>query len=104
MSKLHKRIFLILLVACCSQHVVFAQVNSEDIALAEDRTEDNFYESLKQKAIENYDKAIIALEKCITSDNANPVFYHELGKNYLALKQFPQAATAFQKAENTLKH
>lgn len=98
MSKLHKRIFLVLLMACCTQQLVFAQENPEDIALADDRTEDNFYESLKQRAIENYDKAIIAIEKCITNDPANPVFYHELGKNYLALKQYPQAEQAFQKA------
>ena len=98
MSKIQKSIFLILLMACCSQQLVFAQENPEDIALANDRTEDNFYESLKQRAIENYDKAIVAVEKCINSDPSNPVFYHELGKNYLALKQYPQAEKAFQKA------
>ena len=82
----------------CSQVLLFAQENPEDIVLAEDKTENNFYESVKLRAIENYDKAIVAIEKCIQSDNTNPVFYHELGKNYLDLKQYPQAEQAFQKA------
>jgi tetratricopeptide (TPR) repeat protein len=98
MSKLKKQFFFILLITLSSQQIVFAQENPEDIALADDKTENNFYEGLKQRAIENYDKAIVAIEKCINSDTTNPVFYHELGKNYLDLKQYPQAEQAFQKA------
>lgn len=98
MSKLKIRMRYSIWLFFCSQVLLFAQENPEDIALADDKTENNFYESVKQRAIENYDKAIVAIEKCIQIDNANPVFYHELGKNYLDLKQYPQAEQAFQKA------
>ena len=98
MSKLKIRMRYTIWLFFCSQVLLFAQENPEDIALAEDKTENNFYESVKQRAIENYDKAIVAIEKCIQIDNTNPVFYHELGKNYLDLKQYPQAEKAFQKA------
>lgn len=35
----------------CSPALVFAQAEPDDIALAEDAFQDNFYESLKQKAL-----------------------------------------------------
>lgn len=90
--------FLFLLVTFGSQQVIYGQINPDDIALVENEVEDNFYEALKQRGIENYDKAIIAVQKCIEKDNKNPVFYHELGKNYLDQKQYAEAENAFKKA------
>ena len=98
MSKLKKIVLVALLITLGNQSILIAQENPEDIALVNDEIEDNFYESLKQRAIENYDKAIIAIQKCILKSENNAVFYHELGKNYLNLKQYPQAQKAFQKA------
>lgn len=98
MSKFKKIVLLLLLITIGNQSNLIAQENPEDIAIANDEIENNFYESLKQRAIENYDKAIIAIQKCILKSGENPVFYHELGKNYLHLKQYPQAEKAFQKA------
>lgn len=98
MSKFRKIILLLFLVALSNQSILFAQENPEDIALTNNEVEDNFYESLKQRAIENYDKAIVSIEKCILKVNNNPVFYHELGKNLLNLKKFPEAEKAFQRA------
>ena len=77
---------------------IFGQINPEDIAVVADELEDNFYEALKQRAIENYDKAIIAIQMCIEKDSTNSVFHHELGKNLLDLKQYPEAENAFKKA------
>jgi tetratricopeptide (TPR) repeat protein len=77
---------------------IYGQINPDDIAVVEDELENSFYEALKQRAIENYDKAIIAIQKCIEKDSANSVFYHELGKNLLDLKQYPEAENAFKKA------
>lgn len=77
---------------------VMAQTEPEDIAMATDEYQDSFYESLKQKGIENYDKAIISLEKCIKLKPNDAVAYFELGKNYLSLKQYGSAQTAFEKA------
>jgi len=78
--------------------VVYAQQEPEDIALANSDFENNFYEALKQKGIENYDKAVQALQKCLTKDANNPVIYSELGKNFLALRNMPEAENAFLKA------
>ena len=76
----------------------FGQVNPEEIDIAASDFEDNFYEALKQKAIENYDKAIVSLEKCLQKEPNNPEIHYQLGVNYLNLKNYAQAESAFQKA------
>ena len=76
----------------------WAQTEPEDIAMVSDEFQDSFYESLLQKGIENYDKAIVALEKCLVSQPNNAAVHFELGKNYLALKQYENAYQSFQKA------
>jgi lipopolysaccharide biosynthesis regulator YciM len=76
----------------------FGQTNPEDIETANNELEENFYEALKQKAIEDHDKAITLLEKCIVKDNKIPEVYYQLGTNYLALKNFIDAEKNFQKA------
>lgn len=78
--------------------VSFAQTEPDSIALAKNEFEDHFFEALKQKGIENYDKAIIEIEKCLSTQPNDPVLHHELGKNLLALKKYPEAQSAFQKA------
>lgn len=77
---------------------VFSQTEPEDIAMVPDDYQDAFYESLKQKGIENYDKAIASLEKCIKLKPNDAVAYFELGKNYFALKEYQNANDAFVKA------
>jgi tetratricopeptide (TPR) repeat protein len=77
---------------------VLAQTEPEDIAMATDEYQDSFYESLKQKGIENYDKAIVSLEKCIKLKPNDAVAYFELGKNYFALKEYSNAQNSFEKA------
>ncbi len=76
---------------------IYAQ-EPDAIALDKNAFEDNFYEALKQKGIENYDKALRSLEKCLADDPDNPIVYHEMGKNYLALMNYPEAEKAFLKA------
>lgn len=77
---------------------VSAQQEPDAIALENNEFQNNFYESLKQKGIENYDKAIQSLYKCLNVQPNNPVLHHELGKNFLALKNYPEAEKSFQKA------
>ena len=81
-----------------SSALVSAQTEPEDIAMATDEYQDSFYESLKQKGIENYDKAIVSLEKCIKLKPNDAVAYFELGKNYLKLKDYQAAQNSFEKA------
>jgi tetratricopeptide (TPR) repeat protein len=94
-----KRILVILFYVLLGNSLsVMAQTEPEDIAMATDEYQDSFYESLKQKGIENYDKAIISLEKCIKLKPNDAVAYFELGKNYLKLKEYQNAQNAFEKA------
>jgi len=76
----------------------FGQINPEEVETANNEFENNFYEALKQKAIENYDKAIVSLEKCLQKEPNNPEIHFQLGVNYLALKSYTDAEASFQKA------
>ena len=82
----------------CIPVSLVAQTEPEDIALASDSFQDSFYESLLQKGIENYDKAITALEKCLKTQPNNATVYFELGKNYLAQKNYESAYNSFEHA------
>lgn len=70
----------------------------DDLGDVEDKFQEYFFEALKQKGIENYQKSADALQKCIIIDDTNPVLYYELGKNYKALKNFGAAEDALKKA------
>ncbi|MFL1894394.1 tetratricopeptide repeat protein [Aquimarina sp. 2-A2] len=74
------------------------EVNVDDLGNVSDEFQELFFEALTQKGIENYEKAIDALEKCIAIDPQVEVLYFELGKNYLALKQYELAKVNFEKA------
>ncbi len=81
----------------------YAQVNfnktpDDDLGNFEDEFQESFYEALKQKGIENYDRSIEALLKCIELDDDVAVLYFELGKNYSKLKNFGDAEKALKKA------
>ena len=77
---------------------LFAQQNPEDIALEENKTEEYFFEALTQRGIENYDKAIIAIKKCLEKEPKNAAFLYELGKNQLDAKNYVAAEIAFKSA------
>jgi tetratricopeptide (TPR) repeat protein len=59
-----------------------------------------FYEAIKQKGIENYDKAIESLEKCVNLQPENATLFFELGKNYLSQKKYKESYENFEKASN----
>ncbi len=75
-----------------------AQTEPEDIAAVTDQFQDHFYEALTQKGIENYDRAITALEKCLKIQPNNPTIYFEIGKNALSRKDYKKAYDSFEKA------
>lgn len=89
----------------CVPHISYAQVDfnklpTDDLGDFEDQFQESFYEALKQKGIENYDRSAQALLKCIALDKSIPVIYFELGKNYNALKNFGAAEEALKEAVN----
>ncbi|RVT80000.1 tetratricopeptide repeat protein [Flavobacterium sufflavum] len=92
---------MIMVVLLCNSALSWGQTEPEEIKLEDNKFKEYFFEALKQKAIENYDKAIVALERCLKIDANNTTIYHELGKNYLALKDYKNAYSSFEKA-NTL--
>lgn len=82
----------------CNSTILLAQTEPEEVASVTDEFQNYFYESLKQKGIENYDKAITALEKCQELQPNDFVVNFELGKNYLFKKEYKKAYDSFQKA------
>ena len=94
------KIFLLafILTATSLVNSAWAQTEPEDIAAVTDEFQDSFYESLRQKGIENYDKAVIALENCLRMQPQNDVVHFELGKNYLFQKNYKKAYESFEKA------
>ncbi|MDY7394605.1 hypothetical protein UMM65_05085 [Aureibaculum sp. 2210JD6-5] len=68
--------------------------------------EQYFFEALQQKAIGNFDKAIMALEKCQNIKSDDKALNFELGKNYFELEKYVEAEAytkrALQKDANNL--
>ena len=99
-----KRYILILLIGILSiSQTFYAQVDfnkrpDDDLGNVEDEFQEYFFEALKQKGIENYDRAVDALQKCLNLNSKLPVIYFELGKNYNKLKNFGAAEDNLKKA------
>lgn len=66
---------------------------SSEVFLEEytDEFQENFFEALKQKGIQNYDRAINLLLECKRLDANNVVINHELAKAYLLDKKYISA-------------
>ena len=78
--------------------VDFNKKPDDDLGNLEDAFQEHFFEALKQKSIENYQRAVDALLKCEKLDDSKTVVYYELGKNYNKLKNFGAAENALKKA------
>ena len=90
--------FFLFLVLLCNSALLLAQTEPESIVPETDKFQDYFYESLKQKGIENYDRAITALEQCLKIKPNDVTVHFEMGKNYLASKDYEHAYNSFEKA------
>ncbi|OIQ31026.1 MAG: hypothetical protein BM564_02095 [Bacteroidetes bacterium MedPE-SWsnd-G2] len=95
-------IVVVILVLLAPSYVM-AQIDynkrpDDDLGNVEDSFQEYFFEALKQKGIENYQRSIDAFEKCIALDDSDPTLYFEIGKNYNKLKNFGAAETALKKA------
>lgn len=95
------RIFIIGILLSSSS--LFAQVDfnitpNDDLGNFEDKFQEAFFEALKQRGIENYDRAISSLLTCLKFDDSKSVIYFELGKNYVQVQNYGAAKEAFQRA------
>ncbi|WP_445453351.1 tetratricopeptide repeat protein [Flavobacterium sp. 25HG05S-40] len=92
-------VYVLFLGMLCVPNSVVAQTEpNNDVVTIDDGFQDIFFEAIKQKSIENYDKAIDALEKGKVIQPDNPIIYFELGKNYFAQKKYKEALSNFEKA------
>lgn len=94
-----KNSIIVLIFALLSNSaLLWSQAELAETKTNADKFQDYFYESLTQKGIENYDKAIVSLQQCLKLEPLNAVVHFELGKNYLAQKDYRNAFASFQKA------
>ncbi len=86
-----------------AQENTITQQESADLFLEaySDDFQEEFFEGLKQKGIENYDKAINHFLKCKAKEPKNSVVSHELAKVYLLDKQYTNAQNYALEALNT---
>jgi tetratricopeptide (TPR) repeat protein len=100
-----KQLYIVVLIIGITliPHSSYAQVDfnkrpDDDLGNVEDEFQEYFFEALKQKGIENYDRAVDAFQKCLNLNSKLPVIYFELGKNYNKLKNFGAAEDNLKKA------
>jgi len=92
-------LFFLFFVLLCNSATLLAQTEPEEIKPVVNKFDDYFYEALLQKGIQNYDKAIVALEECSKLNPNEAIIFFELGKNELALKKYKEAYESFEKAK-----
>ncbi len=90
--------FLLFWVLLCNSVLLMAQTEPESIVLETDKFQEHFYEAIKQKGIENYDLALVELERCLKLKPNEAVIYSEMGKNYFGLKNYEQSYNSYEKA------
>ena len=87
--------FLIALSTYAQESPNIDETQSAELFLEDysDDFQDKFFDALKQKGIENYDRAINLMLQCKQLDENNTVVDHELAQLYLKEKQYPVAET-----------
>lgn len=81
-----------------AQEEVNADTTNE---IVEDEFQEHFYEAMKQRGIENFDRAVTHLLKCKEIAPENLVIDFELGKNYTDLKQYERAVSYLEPIVNS---
>ncbi|KAA3623987.1 MAG: hypothetical protein DWP94_04795 [Flavobacterium sp.] len=102
MIKKHSYLLLLLVVVFHITGSMFAQEEeppTDDLGNVSDAFQENFFEGLKQKGIENYELALTALRKAemvAKGDKENTaVVRFEMGKNFAYLKQYEEAESMY---------
>lgn len=71
-------------------------INIDELGNNTDEFQEVFFKAIAQRAVENLEKAIEELEKCLKLEPKSTAVFYELAKNYIDLKEF-------EKAENYIK-
>lgn len=78
-----------------------AEAPTDDLGDVSDAFQEQFFEALKQKGIENYELALISLEKAEKAAKGDPdqtaVVYFEMAKNLTQLKRYEEAEANYDK-------
>ncbi len=78
------------------------EMAQDELGNVTDAFQEHFFEALKQKSIENYERAIDALVQSLALRPEEAVVYLELGKNYNALGKYSQAAVYLEKGRKAV--
>ncbi len=101
-------VYILILIVCFSlsrkrayaqqplEQTPFADENVDDLGDVSDEFQTAFFEALKQKGIENYERAITNLNTCIALEPERPILYFERGKNHMFLKNYDEAIDDFK--------
>lgn len=94
-KKLHFLFLLIAVIVTAGQVIAQEPEESAEVSLeaVSDEFQEKFFEALKQKGIENYDRAINLFLESKAIDEANPVIDHELAKCYVLNRDYINAQT-----------
>ncbi len=88
-------LWIVLIVSAMAHNAAYAQEEREssEVYLEEytDEFQENFFEALKQKGIQNYDRAVDLFLKCKQLEPNNSVVDYELAKAYMLDKKYVQA-------------
>ena len=95
-----KKTFSILIYFVSLFHFYGQEVRNDDLGDVTDNFQNLFFKALEQKGIENYEKAIILLNKCNTINPNNAAINFELGKNYYETNNFTLAENTLKKADS----
>ena len=78
--------------------VDFNKTPDDDLGNFEDNFQNHFFEALKHKGVENYERSIKELKICLQITKEEAVVYYELGKNYVLLKNYGEAEEVLKQA------
>src|SRR5690554_5689747 len=73
-------------------------INRDDLGDVSDQFQEYFFEALAQEAIENPEKAIFALQKCLKLDESSFAALFLMGKNQAKLEDYSKAESYLNKA------
>ncbi|WP_196895471.1 tetratricopeptide repeat protein [Aureivirga marina] len=80
----------------CIPFFIYAQKNEKEENYL--KFQEHFFEALKLKANESYDKSVLELESCYTIDSLNTAVHFQLADNYFRQKQYFEADLFIKKA------